>query len=625
MSYDANSIQIRDFRTACRATPGMYLGASGQDAAFNCFLEVLNNSCDEAMMGRGDTIEIILSDDGNTLTCSDAGAGVPSGPNKDCKEVLIELFCSAHSSGKFDTTNYKKVRGCHGIGTSAVCVCSSSFEVWSRRDGAEHYLKFEEGIPCSETSQEIRKTNETGSTFRFTPNREVLHIDENNPIFDAERIRKELRLTSYFIPKVYFIFSYQGTKETFYSKNGLKDFARDCIEKPLHKSFIYGYREFDDEVEIEVFAQWTAGKETEYVFSNGALNIDGGTPISGARAAFTRTINSLSKGDFTADMIRKGLVYIINVRHPHPIYQNQTKSRIQNTELRGYTQTVFTEAIKDFVKKHKDEFDKVVEILTKEKKAEMAAERARRQVLETEKEINNEKKKRAILADKLKDCQIHGPENGSILAITEGDSALGALAQGRPIDRVALLPIRGKIISALKHDQEKILQNEEVKAIFSALGCGFFNNYNSKKLRYQYVACASDADVDGASISNLITTLFFYMCPQFIKEGRLFRMKMPLFVLRYKEKTLYAFSEEERDMLLKKNGKPKEISRKKGIGENTPQETKESVFGAQRRWERIQIEDFERYSEMMNMLMGPNVEERKQFIMKNVDFSNICE
>lgn len=625
MSYDANSIQIRDFRTACRATPGMYLGASGQDAAFNCFLEVLNNSCDEAMMGRGDTIEIILSDDGNTLTCSDAGAGVPSGPNKDCKEVLIELFCSAHSSGKFDTTNYKKVRGCHGIGTSAVCVCSSSFEVWSRRDGAEHYLKFEEGIPCSETSREIRKTNETGSTFRFTPNRDVLHIDENNPIFDAERIRKELRLTSYFIPKVYFIFSYQGIKETFYSKNGLKDFARDCIEKPLHKSFIYGYREFDDEVEIEVFAQWTAGKETEYVFSNGALNIDGGTPISGARAAFTRTINSLSKGDFTADMVRKGLVYIINVRHPHPIYQNQTKSRIQNTELRGYTQTVFTDAIKDFVKKHKDEFDKVVEILTKEKKAEMAAERARRQVLETEKEINNEKKKRAILADKLKDCQIHGPESGSILAITEGDSALGALAQGRPIDRVALLPIRGKIISALKHDQEKILQNEEVKAIFSALGCGFFNNYNSKKLRYQYVACASDADVDGASISNLITTLFFYMCPQFIKEGRLFRMKMPLFVLRYKDKTLYAFSEEERDILLKKNGKPKEISRKKGIGENTPQETKESVFGAQRRWERIQIEDFERYSEMMNMLMGPNVEERKQFIMKNVDFSNICE
>ena len=441
MSYDANSIQIRDFRTACRATPGMYLGASGQDAAFNCFLEVLNNSCDEAMMGRGDTIEIILSDDGNTLTCSDAGAGVPSGPNKDCKEVLIELFCSAHSSGKFDTTNYKKVRGCHGIGTSAVCVCSSSFEVWSRRDGAEHYLKFEEGIPCSETSREIRKTNETGSTFRFTPNREVLHIDENNPIFDAERIRKELRLTSYFIPKVHFIFSYQGAKETFYSKNGLKDFARDCIEKPLHKSFIYGYREFDDEVEIEVFAQWTAGKETEYVFSNGALNIDGGTPISGARAAFTRTINSLSKGDFTADMIRKGLVYIINVRHPHPIYQNQTKSRIQNTELRGYTQTVFTEAIKDFVKKHKDEFDKVVEILTKEKKAEMAAERARRQVLEAGKEVEKNQKKKVFASDKLKDAEFLGQD--STLLLVEGLSASSSIAMARDEKRWGILALRG--------------------------------------------------------------------------------------------------------------------------------------------------------------------------------------
>ena len=235
-------------------------------------------------------------------------------------------------------------------------------------------------------------------------------------------------------------------------------------------------------------------------------------------------------------MIRKGLVYIVNIKHPHPIYQNQTKTKIQNSELRGYTQIVFTSAIKEFATKHKNEFDKIVEVLTKEQRAEVAAEKARKQVLETTKELSNEKKKRIILADKLKDCQNHGSNSGSVLAICEGDSALGALAQARPIDYIALLPIRGKIISALKHDQEKILQNEEVKAIFSALGCGFFNNYDSKKLRYQYVACASDSDVDGNSISNLITTLFFYMCPQFIKEGRLFRMRMPLFVLKYKDK-----------------------------------------------------------------------------------------
>lgn len=619
MSYDANSIQIRDFRTACRATPGMYLGASGQDAAFNCFLEVLNNSCDEAMMGRGDTIEIILSDDGNTLTCSDAGAGVPSGPNKDCKEVLIELFCSAHSSGKFDTTNYKKVRGCHGIGTSAVCVCSSSFEVWSRRDGAEHYLKFEEGIPCSETSREIRKTNETGSTFRFTPNREVLHIDENNPIFDAERIRKELRLTSYFIPKVYFIFSYQGAKETFYSKNGLKDFARDCIEKPLHKSFIYGYREFDDEVEIEVFAQWTAGKETEYVFSNGALNIDGGTPISGARTAFTRTINSLSKGDFTADMIRKGLVYIINVRHPHPIYQNQTKSRIQNTELRGYTQTVFTEAIKDFVKKHKDEFDKVVEILTKEKKAEMAAERARRQVLEASKEVEKNQKKKVFASDKLKDAEFLGQD--STLLLVEGLSASSSIAMARDEKRWGILALRGKPINAFSNDEEKFYQNEEIKLLLSAMNI-VPGKYDSKKLRYGRIGICSDSDADGYAIGLLIMCALYKVAPQFIEEGRLCWLRSPLYIVKKKGKEEYYFSDEDFEKVRKNI--IGEVQRNKGLGALSAEQARRSMFTPEFQHIDTLIPDEETYG-LLTSLMGKDSEPKHDFIFENIDFSMIRE
>ena len=491
MSYDANSIQVRDFRTACRSTPGMYLGATAQDAAFNCFLEVLNNACDEAMMGRGNKIEITLSDDCNTLMCVDSGAGVPRGPNKDCEEVLIELFSSAHSSGKFDTINYKKVRGCHGIGTSAVCVCSSPFEVWSRREGAEYYLKFNDGIPASPRSQKVRDISTTGSTFRFTPNKEVLNIEKDQPAFQCERIREELRLTSYFIPKVYFVFTYKGKSETFYSLNGLKDFAKDNISKPLHKSYIYGYKEFDDEVEVEVFAQWTSGKETEYIFSNGALNIDGGTPSTGAKTAFTRTINSLSKGDYNADMIRKGLVYIVNVRHPHPIYQNQTKSRIQNPELRGYTQTVFTEAIKEFVRKHKDEFDKVVELLAKEKKAEMMAERARQQVLNASKEVEKNQKRKVFSSDKLKDAEFLGQD--SMLLICEGDSALGGMSQARDVEHVGLMCIKGKILNCLSHEEEKIFQNEEIKLLLSAMNINPMK-YDSKKLRYGKLGICSDAD-----------------------------------------------------------------------------------------------------------------------------------
>ena len=241
MSYTADSIQIKDFRAACRSTPGMYIGTDGQDAAFNCFLEVLNNACDEAMMGRGNIITIKLSDNCDTLTCIDNGAGVPHGPNKDTDEVLIELFTSAHSSGKFDTSNYKKVRGCHGIGTSAVCVCSTSFEIWSRRDGAEYYLNFKDGIPLSEKAIFIKKTDETGSTFTFTPDKTIFNI--SGPNFDYEQIKNELELTSYFIPNVKFILEYKNNRVEFISKNGLKDFAKDKIEKPLHKSYIYGYKE----------------------------------------------------------------------------------------------------------------------------------------------------------------------------------------------------------------------------------------------------------------------------------------------------------------------------------------------------------------------------------------------
>lgn len=601
----------------------MYLGDDRENGIFNAFLELLNNACDEAIMKRGNIITVDMEDD--ILEIEDHGRGIPHGPNEDYEEVLIELFTKSHSSGKFDTSNYKKVRGLHGVGASAVCVCSKTFEVWTKRDGYTWYLKFIDGVPQTQKAVQGAPTTETGTIIRFKPNKKVFHLSESEKCFDYNRIKDELELTSYFIPNVTFRLKYNGKTDNFLSKNGLKDFAKTKIKKPLHKNFIYGYKEFEDEVEVEVFAQWTAGKEESYVFSNGALNAEGGTPITGAKTAFTRTINSLSKGEFDADMIRKGLVYIINIRHPNPIYQNQIKNKIQNPELRGYTQTVFSEAIKDFVFKNKADFDKIVEILTKEKRAEAAAERARRQVLEATKEISNDKKKRIILADKLKDCKIHGENSGSVLAICEGDSALGALVQARPINNVALMPIRGKIISALKHEQEKILQNEEVKSIFSALGCGFFNNYSSSKLRYQYVAIAADQDPDGKNIGCLLITLFYYMCPQFIKEGRLLWMQMPLFVLKYKDKTLYAFSDNEKNQLIKKYGSPKELSRKKGIGENTPDETKNAVFGEQKRWWQLCPNNHKDFIELIDMLMGKEVLQRKEYIMRNVDFSMIGE
>lgn len=617
MSYTADSIQIKDFRSACRSTPGMYIGTDGQDAAFNCFLEVLNNACDEAMMGRGNIITIKLSDDLNTLTCIDNGAGVPHGPNKDTNEVLIELFTSAHSSGKFDTTNYKKVRGCHGIGTSAVCVCSTSFEVWSRRDGAEYYLNFKDGIPQQTSAKYIRETNETGSTFKFTPDKTIFNINTTN--FDYNQIKNELELTSYFIPNVTFILEYKGEKNKFLSKNGLKDFAKDKIKNPLHKSYIYGYKEFEDEVEVEVFAQWTTGKETRYIFSNGALNNDGGTPETGAKAAFTRTINSISKGDFDADMIRKGLVYIVNIRHPHPIYQNQTKNKIQNAELRGYTQTVFSDAIKDFVNKHKDEFDKIVEVLAKEKKAEAAAERARKQVLDATKDIEKNQKKKVFASDKLKDAEFLG-QNATLL-IVEGDSAAGGIAKARDYKNYGILAIRGKMINCLSNPEEKIFQNEEIKLLCSAMNI-VPGKYNASKLRYGRIGICSDSDSDGMHIGLLIMAALRYLAPEFINEKRLCWLRSPLYIVKNGKNESYYFTDEEFN---KVRGKIKgDVQRNKGLGAMSVEQAHKSMFTPEfQRMDVLEPDPDSLY--MLEELMGSDVEPRRDFIFNKIDFSKIRE
>ena len=617
MAYDANSIQVRDFRTAARSTPGMYIGADGQDATFNCFLEILNNACDEAIMGRGNIITVEVED--NSIKLADAGAGVPRGKNKDTEEVLIEIYTAAHSSGKFDSANYKRVRGMHGVGSSTVCVCSTNFEVWTRRDGAEWYLQFKDGIPQASVAKAIRKTKETGTTIAFSPDKEIFHIAAEEPAFDKDRIRRELELTSYFIPGVTFVYTANGKTEKFLSKNGLKDFAAAMITKPLHKQYIYANKHFDDDVDIEVFAQWTAGREKCYVFSNGALNSSGGTPVSGMKTAFTRTVNDLAKSSFDGDMIRKGLVTIINIKHPHPVYQNQVKDKIQNTELRGYTQTVFTEAIKDWASKNRDDLDKIIGVLTKEAKADAAAEKARNAILSMEKKESEQRKRKITSSDKFKDCEKHGQD--SMLIICEGNSALGGLMPARDVKTEALYAVRGKVKNLMKHPLDECLENQEVSDIIMALGCGIQDRYNSRKLNYGKVAMAVDADIDGYNIMCLITTLFYVLMPKFIEEGRLGWLRAPLYRLSKGNQHVYAYDEEELAEL-NKSRQGWEQSRFKGLGECTSNDMESSMLHpTNRRLEILTIDDAEAAAESLKMLMGTDVEGRRDFLFENVDFS----
>ena len=617
MAYDANSIQVRDFRTAARTTPGMYIGADGQDAVFNCFLEILNNSCDEAIMGRGNKIEVFVMPD--EITISDEGAGVPRGPNKDCEEVLIELYTSAHSSGKFDTKNYSRVRGMHGVGASTVCVCSKQFTVWTRRDGAEWELTFIDGIPQSPVAKQVRKTKETGTTIYFKPDKNIFHIDDATPAFDINRIKDELELTSYFIPNVSFMLINGSNDErfTYLSKNGLKDFAAAKISNPLHKNYIYANKHFEDNVDIEVFAQWTTGKEKSYVFSNGALNSGGGTPITGMKTAFTRTINDQSKESFDSDMIRKGLVTIINIKHPHPIYQNQVKDKIQNQELRGYTQTVFTEAIKDWIIKNREDFEKIIGLLARDKKAEAAAEKARQSFLTATNNIEKNQKKKVFSSDKLKDAEFLG--QASTLLIVEGLSAASSMAVARDIKRYGILAIRGKLVNCLAHTEEKIFENEEINLLLSAMNI-IPGKYNANKLRYGKIAICSDSDSDGFHIGLLIMAAIYKLAPQFLQENRLCWLRSPLYIEKIGKKEKYYFTDEEiKDVKI-----TGELQRNKGLGSLSAEQAKNSMFNPENQRMDVLIPDAESLN-LLAQLMGEDNSYRKSFIFENVDFSEIHE
>lgn len=623
MDYNANDIISLSAGRAFREKIGMYLSADNQEAINLGLRELIVNVQDEYEVYKPENplLHIEINTKTRVIQVADNMRGIPVDIRDDGKNSLTVTFLVPHTGGKHKKGAYSSAVGTNGEGNKIVCHTAEWLEVEVYRDGKRYSQKFmsdDEGArPIIDVIEQPHPNVHTGTVITYKPDPKIY----GDVFIDLDALRAMLKEMSMFSTGLKFELVVDGKKETFLSNSGLIDGLSK--ENRLSEPFSYHYETPDCKVDLAL--QWVSKKGKIRGYANNLYVPDGGPFMSGFKSSLTRTFNSLAKTKYDGDTIRDVLDGFVCVKVETGKFTNQQKTALGNPEARPAASAAINECLKQFAFKRQKDFDQVLELLNKIAKAEQAAERARKQILETEKEINNDKKKRIILADKLKDCQIHGPNSGSVLAICEGDSALGALVQARPIDKVALLPIRGKIISALKHPDEKILQNEEVKAIFSALGCGFFNKYNSNKLNYQYVAVASDSDADGANISNLIVTLFYYLCPKFIEEGRLLWMRMPLFVLKYKDKTLYAFSDAEKNELIKKYGKPKELSRKKGIGENTPQETAEAVFGPQKRWEQLIISNKSEFDERIHMLMGKEVDDRRQFIIDNVDFSLIGE
>lgn len=622
MAYDINSIESLSFREGVRKRIQMYLGSDDIEGTYQALKEIINNSTDEALAGYGKKIEIEVDESSNSIIVRDFGRGVPFGIREDGENVLVSIYTKSHTGGKFSNDSYKNASGLNGIGGSCVCLSSKQFQVKSYRNGIMASASFAKGELSFYT--EVPTTEPNGTEVLFIPDPEVFCNGEIG--FSYERICEDIKAISYLYSGITFVVTgklIDGTEDRveFCAKNGITDFIKDNAYKPLHKHIITASAS-NEEDSVEIAFQWGAGKERSYVFVNGLLCPEGGTPITGARTSITKVLNGLANAKFDGDKIREGLFFVMNCKVANPSFANQTKSKINNPSLRTLTSNAFTTAIKQMYSDYNEEFNTVVALLRKIEKADEAAERARNAILGQERKEAAAKRRKVQMPDKFKDCEKHGED--SLLIICEGNSALAGLMPARDVNTEALYAVRGKVKNLLKHPLEECLENQEISDIICALGCGIQEKYNPKKLNYGKVAIAVDADVDGKNIMCLIATMFSVLMPQFIEEGRLCWLQAPLYRLTKGNQRVFAYNDKELAELRQKYP-TWEQGRNKGLGEMTAEDMELSMMSKENRHlEVLKISDFDSAMESLNILMGAGrVKERREFLFENVDFGTL--
>ena len=617
MDYGINDIKSLSFKDAVRARVQMYLGSDDLDGTYQAFKEIINNSTDEAIAGYGNKIEIYVNETENYIAVRDYGRGVPFGIREDGENVLISIYSKSHTGGKFEEGPYKNASGLNGIGAKCVCLSSEKFEVQSNRNGKTACAFFEKGNLVN--YKEGTTKDPDGTYVRFKPDKEVFKTGKIG--YSYKKICEDIKDISYLYSGIKFVIKNDETNEvqTYCAKNGIIDFVKDTIKKPLHKHIIYNSVVDTNGDKVEIAFQWGDGKEESYVFVNGLRCPEGGSPITGAKSAITRTFNSLSKSSFDGDSIRGGLFYVINCSVAQPSFANQTKSKINNTNLRTLASNAFSDALKQMKLKYSNEFDDIVEMMKKIEKAEKGAEKARQQILNAVKDVEKNQKRKVFASDKLKDAEFLG-ENSTLL-IVEGNSAMGGMSQARDYTKYGLLAIRGKIINCLSNPEEKIFQNEEIKLLLSAMNI-VPGKYDSKKLRYGKIAICTDSDSDGAHIGLLIMAALVYLAPQFIREGRLCWLRSPLYIVDNNGKESYYFTDEEFNAVRKTIKGV--VTRAKGLGELPAETARASMFTPE--FQRMDVMDYdEKAITLLYNLMGEDVLPRKEFIMNKIDFSVIRE
>jgi DNA gyrase subunit B len=631
-NYSEQNIQILEGLEAVRVRPGMYIGATDQRGLHHLIYEVVDNSIDEVMAGYGDTVQVTIHADSSVII-EDNGRGIPveehhQRPGLSTLEVVMTIL---HAGGKFGGGGYQISSGLHGVGVSVVNALSEWCQVDVKRDGILYRQRYERGIAVTPLLEvDLVEETDTGTITSFLPDLEVMETRDYSFDILAQRFREMAYLNRGMT--ISLCDERTDREATFYFEGGLVSFVRYLNKDRGHLQArpVSTIRELDD-VKVELAVQYNDGwNTTEFSFANGINTVDGGMHITGFRSALTRTLNDYARkmnllkekdSNLTGDDVRQGLTAVVSVKLPNPQFEAQTKAKLNNAEVRPIVETVTADMLTKYLEETPSEAKAIIAKCLLSAQAREAA-RAARDLIQRKNALDT------TLPGKLADCSEKRADRCE-LYLVEGDSAGGSAKQGRDRRFQAILPLRGKILNVERARLDKMLANEEVKNIITAIGVGLGEHFNMSKLRYGRIVLMCDADVDGSHIRTLLLTFFFRYMEPLITEGHLYIAQPPLYHVKMGKTVHYVYTEEERDRLIAEyqaahNGKEPEVGRYKGLGEMNPETLWETTMDpAHRTILQVSIEEAVEADKVFNMLMGDEVGPRKRFIESHAKSANL--
>ena len=623
-NYSADNIKVLKGLEAVRKRPGMYIGGTGIDGLHHLVKELVDNAIDEALAGHCDKVNITIHKD-NSVTVIDNGRGIPVDQHSKGKSAAEIIFTVLHAGGKFDKGSYKVSGGLHGVGSSVVNALSKKMHVEIYKNGTEYHLNFEKQKAVKPGLITIGSTSKKGTAVTFWPDEKIFPSIE----FEYKAMKKRYREFAFLNPNVKIIFADErnNIEEVFHYEGGLTEFVKYIVGggKQVVKNII-AISGGKDDVEVDIALTYTTSyNETLDGFVNNIATPGGGTHMSGFKLGITKSMKDYianngkaadKKLSLTGNDIREGIVAIVSVRIPEPQFEGQTKDKLGNPEVQSIVSSIFSKKFYEFLEENPKAAQTIIDKAAQSKKARDAAKKARELV----------RRKGVLefssLPGKLADCSSKDPEN-SELFIVEGDSAGGSAKQGRDRETQAILPLKGKILNVEKARLVKILENEEIKTLITALGTGFGDNFNIEKLRYRKIIIMTDADVDGAHIATLILTLLFRHFKDLILNGNIYIAMPPLYKIKKGKGGIYLHTDIQLQDYKEANPEKRiEIQRYKGLGEMNPEQLWDTTLDPTKRFiKKVSIDDGIEAEMAFSMLMGDKVEPRRNFIIENAKFA----